>query len=166
MEDGGQQKRRYELEHSQYKLARIDALSDQLRTMHADHAKQLRETAAAMHRWVMASLLLINTGAIVTMLNAEGAIVQEMLPQLGCWSLGACLAIFTGSFHSSADAIDSIGWQSLASRIADAPDVGLQDAEREKDQTTVERMRNTAAILQFCSVSSFAAGIAYVAGYL
>lgn len=145
---------------------RMHALADFRRSVHADRSKQLFDAGAAMHRWVMASLLLLNTGSIVAILGRDGATLSGGREEIMCWALGAALAIFSGSVRSDADDIDGLNWQSLASRDFSGPNDASDQQEFDADTTLVKRMRNTSVTLRIASIGSFAVGLAYALGYL
>lgn len=108
----------------------------------------------------MASLLVLNTGAMVTMLGRDGVVMANMVEQLSAWAVGACFAITAGTLNSSADQQDAEIWQDLASTDYEMVNPA-EMAEREKDRRDAYWTRMTAGAMQFASMISFAVGIAF-----
>lgn len=136
-----------------------------LRTVHAERSKQLYDNAASMHRWVMASMLLLNTGAIGLALSSEGATMGGTKEELVSWVIGAFLAIVSGSVRSDADEIDGHNWMYLAGRNFHDETQG-EKADYDGDVKLVHRMRIVAVSFRWLSSVAFAAGLAFAAGWM
>ena len=125
------------------------------RLLHAERSKQLFEASAAMHRWVMASLLLLNTGAIATVLSiSDGAMAGALESAIKWWALGACFAVLSGSVRSDADLINSFGWLNISTRDFDAA-----DGNPKGNVLMVAVMRHISTAMQFVSTAAFAWGL-------
>ncbi len=154
------------LEMEQEKHKRGFALMDLRRSIHADRANQLREQSAAMHRWVMASLLVLNTGAMVTMLSRDGGSLGQMTGELASWAAGAVAAIITGSLHSTADLWEAEIWQDLATVDYELGSDQINKHERDRDRNHVGWVRIAAGATRGFSFSAFVGGVLIATGYL
>lgn len=108
-----------------------------------------------MHRWVMASLLLLNTGAIATLLSiSDGAMAGALESAIKWWALGACFAVLSGSVRSDADLINSFGWLTISTR-----DFATSSDKSNGDILMVAIMRHISTAMQFVSTGAFAWGL-------
>lgn len=155
-----------DLEMAREKYQRGFALLDLRRSIHAGRANQLRDQASSMHRWVMASLLVLNTGAMVTLLNRDGVDISDIVTELACWALGACVAILSGSLHSAADLMEAEIWQDLASADYELDSGHVGREERDRARKRVYWVRVTAGGAQGAGYGLFAAGLLHATGYL
>ena len=128
------------------------------RALHAERAKQLFEASAAMHRWVMASLLLLNTSAIATVLSLKSVtILENMESAIALWAAGACFAVTSGSIRSEADLVNGLDWQTISSHNFQQPFTNDPTSVR-----TIQWLRWLAAVMQFSSIGLFAWGLQVV----
>lgn len=134
---------------------RRQALDTHARELYAEKARQLFDASSAMHRWVMASLLLLNTSAIALALATKvDDPLEHFKVAIATWAVGACFAIFSGSVRSDADLINSYDWLELSSARA----VDLSAPGR-RDRALVLVLRLVATSMQFVSAAAFAFGL-------
>lgn len=128
-------------------------------------ARQMQENAAAMGRWILASLLTMNTGGAVAVLSVPDKVVGPLGEPLVAFAIGAVLALATGinglvtSLRAGpiiGDAIEALRLSVFESTIHASTKQKIRSL-----RPVLKQQIAISSVLAITSLGSFAMGIAF-----